>query len=199
MICLKLTHLCQMFLTTTRKRCFGVINAHFVLVLHRPVQISRCNLGYLFFLKRKETNDSCSLLVKNSHRMHIVNWWSIAVVPEGLMLEHINCYGESEFCYQLLDVQSPESLGVCECLWSWQKQVNQMTNNMFRLEQNLNVNSCKIKSFTEPREKRKKIKNVRTYYRVRLITDSALNDLWILFVILELYLFWDIKKTNNTQ
>lgn len=37
----------------------------------------------------------------------------MAIVPEDLMLGHINWYGESKFCHQLLDVQSPESLGVC--------------------------------------------------------------------------------------
>lgn len=48
---------------------------------------------------------------------------------------------------------------------------------MLRLEYSLKDNSCKMKSFTEPRGRRKQIKDVGTYYRVRLITDSALNDL----------------------
>jgi len=89
---------------------------------------------------------------------------------------------ESELCCQILAVQSLENLVIYEAgfqyLWSWEKQQdNQMANRMLRLEYNLKDSSCTMKSFTEPRGRRKKIKGVGTYYRVRPIPNPALNDL----------------------
>lgn len=88
---------------------------------------------------------------------------------------------ESELCCQILAVQFLEGLGVYEpglqCLWLWQKQQgNQMANKMPRLEYNLKDKSCKMKSFTEPRGRSSKLKMLGLT-TVRLITESALNDL----------------------